>query len=234
VKRSSLPTPTQPIVAVLRGPGKISLSFLRVSIPLGASFPTLPHLSSSTASALRAPLSRHQRVVLSPRSHLGICPTADYRIFQVNSVGDLTLENLTARHGNVTSGSGGGILNYGTLTVMNSILSENAASGYGGAITTFQGGTVTVMDSTVITNKAVNPTTGGGWGGGISNYNGTLLVMRSTISGNTANDLGGGIHNREGSLTITDTTLSYNSSRTGGGIYNFVNDTLNINRSSTF
>ena len=60
-------------------------------------------------------------------------------------------------------------------------------------------------------------------GGAIYNT-GTLTIVDSTLSGNTA-PLGGGIRN-SGSLTLTNSTLSGNHADIGGGINN--NGTLNI------
>jgi CSLREA domain-containing protein len=55
-------------------------------------------------------------------------------------------------------------------------------------------------------------------GGGIYNDGGTLTIISSTISGNSALT-GGGIHNREGILTISGSTISGNSAGLGGGVF---------------
>ena len=57
-----------------------------------------------------------------------------------------------------------------------------------------------------------------GTGGGIYNDGGTLTIISSTISGNSALT-GGGIHNREGILTVNDSTISGNSAGFGGGVF---------------
>jgi hypothetical protein len=60
--------------------------------------------------------------------------------------------------------------------------------------------------------------------GGINN-NGTLTLINSTVSGNSADygDLayGGGVTNYEGTLTLINSTVSGNSAARGGGIYNY-------------
>jgi hypothetical protein len=143
-------------------------------------------------------------------------------------------------------GRGGGLYNGGTLTVNNSTLSGNTASGDSVYYGTFGGGiensgTLTVSNSTLSGNTA-----SGNWGyigtfgGGIEN-SGTLTVSNSTLSGNTASgyygSFGGGISNA-GTLTVTDSTLAANTAnRVGGGIYNsgtlpvtLTNVTLTANR----
>jgi hypothetical protein len=85
---------------------------------------------------------------------------------------------------------GGGIFNDGTLTVTNSTISDNSATGFG--------------------NNG---------GGGIFN-DGTLMVTNSTISGNSSSNLGGGIKTSGGSqggtLTVTNSTISGNSAHGSG------------------
>ena len=56
-------------------------------------------------------------------------------------------------------------------------------------------------------------------GGGIYNNYGTLTIIASTISYNSASH-GGGIYNNYGTLTTTASIISYNSAAYGGGIGN--------------
>jgi hypothetical protein len=60
-------------------------------------------------------------------------------------------------------------------------------------------------------------------GGGILNSRGTIVLSRTTITGNTA-DNGAGISNDSGRVTISDTLIQNNTTRAGGGggggIYN--------------
>lgn len=71
-----------------------------------------------------------------------------------------------------------------------------------------------------------------GAGGGIVNDGGTLTVVDSTISGNTAGFNGGGIFNNAiATLTVTNSTISGNTAGTdGGGISNI--GTLTVNNST--
>jgi hypothetical protein len=135
----------------------------------------------------------------------------------IYNYGTLTIANTTI-FGNTATSSGGGIYNTGTLTVTNSTISENTASSYGGGIYN-NSGTVTVTNSTISGNIAY-------YGGGIYNT-GTLTVTNSTISENTASSYGGGIYNT-GTSTVTNCTIYENTaSYYGGGIYNY-SGTLNL------
>jgi hypothetical protein len=86
-------------------------------------------------------------------------------------------------------GQGGGILNFGTLTVSNCTLSGNSvndASVYvceGGAIFNIAG-TVNVSNSTLSGNSA-------GFGGAIYNYSGLIEVTNSVFSGNSPDNIYG-------------------------------------------
>ncbi len=60
-----------------------------------------------------------------------------------------------------------------------------------------------------------------GDGGGINNASGTVTVINSTLSGNSASGAGGGIFNfNSGTVTVTNSTLSGNSASGGGGVFN--------------
>jgi CSLREA domain-containing protein len=110
---------------------------------------------------------------------------------------------------NTSFGDGGGIGNFGTLHISNNVLSGNIGN-TGGAIENY--GTLTVNNSLLSGNSSASA------GGGISNR-GTLTVTSSTLSGNTSIPSGGGISNL-GALSVVSSTLLSNISRAGGGIFN--------------
>jgi len=121
-------------------------------------------------------------------------------VFQVMSMGPVTISDLTIR--NAHGRSGGGIFNggVGTLTIINSALSGNTAD----------------------------------FGGGVYN-GGTLNIVNSTISGNTANTEGAGVYNPV-TLTIINSTFSNNTSQIAGAVFNtgtlvITNSTITNNRS---
>jgi hypothetical protein len=157
--------------------------------------------------------------------------TPDFRIFDITG-GDVTLESLTIRNGNVSgTSSGGGIFNSGTLAVTNSSISGNTAGANGGGIANTNGGTLTVTNSSISGN-----TTGEDGGGIFNNADGAVTVTNSTLSGNTAsNNDGGGIANNSGVVVVTGSMLSGNTSGfDGAGIDNLdeltvINSTLSGN-----
>jgi predicted outer membrane repeat protein len=130
---------------------------------------------------------------------------------------------------------GGGIYNVATnrlttVTITNSTISGNSATGRGGGIFT-QGlggdATLTVSNSTISGNSAA------GNGGGISSgafglehgASSTVVVSNSTLSGNLTASDGGAIYNAAGrygeaSLLVNSCTISGNwATGDGGGIY---------------
>ena len=135
--------------------------------------------------------------------------------------GTLSLTNVAVNN-NTASRFGGGVHNQsGTVTLRNSTVSDNQAEAFGGGL--YNEGTLTIIDSTVNRNAASGSS---GKGGGINNAGGaTLTINNSSISNNTANNVGGGIVNGGGAnttLTVTNSTISGNNSSTsdGGGIFN--------------
>jgi hypothetical protein len=154
--------------------------------------------------------------------------TGEFRIFTVDPGADIVLSGLTIANG-LTPGNelGGGILNGGSLTVLQSAVSGN--SGYtGGGIRNSPGGELTVSSSTVSGNTARFPSGGGEGGAGISNFQGTVDVVNSTVSGNTTAGRGGGIINSVGTapnlsvLTIENSTVAANAGE-GSNLFNSKN-----------
>ncbi len=176
----------------------------------------------------------------------GGCTPVEYRVFEVSSTGDLTVDKITVRHGRCDNScestipyGGAGILNIGTLTVTNSAFSSNSASHGGGVYNT---GVQTVTNSSFAGNLAKNDNVGVffgiGAGGGLYNT-GNLKMTSCSFSNNFSETLdadpfsggfGGGIAN-EGALTLENCSFSDNSVNNlglGGAIYNFYNHTMNI------
>ena len=112
-----------------------------------------------------------------------------------------------------------GIAALGVLQVKHSLIAENEAY-QGGGIVNDAGANMSIVSSTIDANTALTA-------GGINNR-GSLEVLKSTISNNTATGAdastgpGGGLFNT-GSATLTNVTVSGNSAgsgHTGGGIFN--------------
>ena len=152
-----------------------------------------------------------------------------FRIFHVAASGTLTLNELRISLGHIQSNTGGGgIFNLGTLTVTNSIISENIQSGdggFGGGI--FNQGTVDIANSLFVENSGIsNGRAGAVFNSGIAN------ITNSTFSENSAIFSTGGIlNNPTGTMTVTGSTFSGNTSQFGGGI---VNDNILTIINSTF
>jgi LPXTG-site transpeptidase (sortase) family protein len=159
--------------------------------------------------------------------------TPSFRIMEVDTGANLTLNNITISNG--YADDGGGILNFGgTLTITNSTVSNNSAvstdisSAYGGAIFNDSTGTLTIKNSTFTGNSATSLSNSGAIGGAIYNGSGgDLTIINSTFSDNQAIDngsgggTGGAIVNNSSTLTIKNSTFSGNSaSDSNGGIIN--------------
>jgi hypothetical protein len=125
---------------------------------------------------------------------------------------------------------GGGISNYGTLTITNSTINNNRCGVNGGGI--YNNGMLTITNTTVSDNAAVSEYDGKpyGYGGGVSG--GTLMFSNSTLSGNYANVSDGGI--LVGGGTITNSTISGNNGSVsfGGGTLEIGNTILNASAGS--
>jgi CSLREA domain-containing protein len=107
-----------------------------------------------------------------------------FSVFSVNS-GSVAISGLTIANGTGNGGSGGGIINVGTLLLQDSVLSGNHGINTGGGIHNL--GTLTVLRSTIVGNDA-------GFGGGLSNF-GTASLVNTTLSGNSAITSGKAIYN---------------------------------------
>ena len=158
------------------------------------------------------------------------------RVFNVGEFADLTLNNLTVTSGKAVNGDGGGIINYGSLTINDSIISDNTADGggnnpfAGGGGIFNNAGKLLLTNSSVINNKTTNFN-----GGGILNNTGTIEIINSAINNNTASSEGGGIGTFGGTVTVNNSGVNNNKANRSGGILNtglFIisNSTISNNR----
>lgn len=176
------------------------------------------------------------------------------RVIEVPAGRELTLRGLTISNGwahrpdNIPpSQGGGGLHNFGTLTLEDCRVLNNSAD-YGGGIHNQFGGVLTLLRTTVANNQAIDlggctnpPCSGDGGGlfnealatisasrfsdntayggGAIINWYGGLLALKenSVLEGNTAHN-GAAIENGAGGqVTILDSTLTNNSAEFFGG-----------------
>jgi hypothetical protein len=158
------------------------------------------------------------------------------RVFEVAGGVTDSVSGLTVANGRAP-GQGGGVANFGTLTLANVTVSGNLARGsainYGGGI--YNSGTLTMQNSTVTGNVADGATPAtfspdSGWGGGIYNV-GTLTVTNSTVSADTAST-GGGLFNNGGAATVRAGTLSGNTAYGPGGAVSIGGGSVTVNTST--
>ncbi|MFD5792352.1 hypothetical protein ACFWIO_02255 [Streptomyces diastatochromogenes] len=154
--------------------------------------------------------------------------TPTFRLFTVESGGDLTLNSLSVRFGNVPGDSGGGVLVTGggsTLTVNNGSVRDNSA-GTGGGIRLRTGASATLSNAVVSGNTAT------GSGGGISHAGASLTVDYSRIQGNTSGLEGGGLRTTApavATLSVSQVTgNTANGPLQGGGIYEGTGSTVSV------
>jgi hypothetical protein len=144
--------------------------------------------------------------------------------------GTLTIlkSTLSGNRGGGVVPEGGGIYNGGTLTIIASTLSGNSAT-FGGGIQNNRSGTLTIIDSTLSQNRVVAPAPLPGGGGAAIDTNGALTIINSTISGNSGAAFGGGIDAENGRVVIRSSTISDNTADgDGGGILAYSTARINI------
>jgi hypothetical protein len=171
----------------------------------------------------------------------GISATAAYF-----SIYNFIIENGFAALSN-RSGDGGGIWTFNSgISLFNSIVRNNHATGDGGGIS----GTVTI-NKTLIENNTADEN-GGGLSDSVTSYSSTIKNNHATYGGglyiidkdskitntlitkNTASQQGGGIYFNNPGGTINNTTIIENSSsQDGGGVHtsNFTPNTVDITNS---
>jgi beta-glucanase (GH16 family) len=201
-----------------------------------------PELAGQTITLLSGPLTLGKNVTIDASATTGLTISGNNadRVFIVNSGTTATVKNLT-----VTEGYGwdlaGGILNNGTLNLINCTVTNNFVdTGYfdpntdfwkgGGGIYNGDGATLNLVDSTVSSNST-NLVDGGGIYGFKGSY---ATITNSTISGNIAGNTGGAIRSL-GNMTITDSIIDSNTATGwhGGAIFQTDGDVTITNSTIT-
>jgi len=243
-----LPDPT--IVTNLRDDGVGSLRWALANAPPGS---TITFDASLRGTILRPSLEARDLLInrnLTIRGPgagiLAISAGEAGRALGVSKGVFATISNLTIKGSGPVGGGypeGGGIQNWGTLTLINSTVSGNTDIQGGGIDNE---GTLTLINSTVSSNSSSNEiAAAGGILNGAFNANAQATLINSTISGNTAladdtvgTGYAGGIEN-DATLTLINSTVSGNSASTAaGGIENnatltLINSTVSGNSAST-
>ena len=202
---------------------------------------SLPAGSVITLTSEELVLDKNLTISGPGANALAVSGNIQRRVLRVASGVTASISGLTIRDGsilapglssNINDGNGGGILNAGTLTLMNCTVTNNSVmgsttpvgDGNGGGID--NSGSLTLTSCTVSNNRAVGGTAfldaGFSRGGGINNRAGAILaVTNSTLSGNEARGgrsnqggarpgAGGAIYNA-GTLTLAGSTLTGNA-----------------------
>lgn len=164
------------------------------------------------------------------------------RVFHIEALSQtVVLDGLTITGGKTPNanydhcGGGGIFVSNTSLTLRNSLVTENTTGYHAGANNTDQGcfgggiyregsGVVTIEDSTIRGNTAgTGNNQQGGYGGGLYNYNGTTIIRNSTLNDNASGEgtagysdgQGGGIYVKGGGVTVQNSTISGNTAGTG-------------------
>jgi hypothetical protein len=196
-----------------------------ILLPAGST-QTLTEVNNSTYGPTGLPVISSVITIAGQGSTIARDPEApEFRLMAVDSLGNLTLQETTVSGGLSSTYNGGGVANYGTLTVMHSTIASNTAVSYcpyeigcyggrGGGV--HSSGPLTVTTSTITGNVAA-------YGGGVHS-SGPLTVTTSTITGNTTYGRvliagGGGVYS-SGPCTVTTSTIMGNAASYGGGVVN--------------
>lgn len=120
------------------------------------------------------------------------------RVFDIQAGANVRISGVTIRNG--TARNGGGVRNFGTLVLEDSVVEENVAEG--------------AFDSV---------------GGGIAIGSGATLTLDGvTVRNNTSEDHGGGLYSSDSTVTITDSIFENNSTEMDGGGISVFNGSLNM------
>jgi large repetitive protein len=142
----------------------------------------------------------------------------EWQDFVVSS--DAMIENLTVTAGYtaVAPQGGGGILNTGTLTLLNcNIVGNTAAGSSGGGVNNYDH-TLTMMNCNVSNNSADASEGGGGGIAADTIVGNSVTLLNTTISDNTA-AVGGGLWLNAVAQVTNCTIVDNAASQIGGGIY---------------
>jgi hypothetical protein len=133
---------------------------------------------------------------------------ASSNVFIVDN-GSVGIDALTLTNGSNSDNAqgGGGVDNFGTLTLSNDVLSGDDAINGGGLL---NWGDVSLSNDTFTNDN-------GSFGGGGVYNNGSVTLDDDTFTNDTAGDFGGGIANYSTITTLTDDTLSHDSAGADGG-----------------
>ena len=190
-------------LADLTLPGAVSLAnqFADSAITFDPTVFASAQTITLTSGQLELSNTSGTETIMGPAAGVTVSGGGTSRVFQIDSGVTASISGLTVTGGKA-SGSGGGLLNSGSLTLTGCTVSGNTASAnntanggtakaFGGGLSS-SGGSLTLTGCTVSDNKAsaysnaFNSGTAEAYGGGLGASGGTVTLTGCTVSGNTA------------------------------------------------
>ncbi|KZX11155.1 beta strand repeat-containing protein [Methanobrevibacter curvatus] len=147
-------------------------------------------------------INHNLKIVGQSKNNVILDAQGKNRFFDISSGVNVTLINLTFKNGYKNGDNGGAIYNNGTLSVIDSIFTNNSANGSGGAIYNY--GNFNAIGSIFTNNHAYN-----GSGGAINIFHGYLNVNSSIFTNNFASGSGGAIYIYEYDVYVPRITVIY-------------------------
>ncbi len=225
VRRTPFPPPTELVVTNLDDSGPGSLREALSLIADGGTITFDPGLAGATLVLTSGQLEIDSSVTVDAAAAAPVTISAGgaSRVVQIEAGAVVAMNDLIIRDG-AAAPQGGGILNYGNLSLDQVVVTDNVENsggpaGFdlgGGGIYNGDSAVLNLTDSTVSNNTTLNQPGGGVYG----LFNSTINITRSTVSGNVGGDVAGGLRSL-GNSTVINSTFSGNTSTAwhGGGIF---------------
>jgi beta-glucanase (GH16 family) len=225
VRRIPVPPPTELVVTNLDNDGPGSLREALALIADGGTITFDPGLAGGTLALTSGQLTIDSSVTIdaSGAAPVTISAGSASRVLQVEPGTVVAISDVVIRDG-VAAPQGGGILNYGELSLDRVVVTDNTENSAGpasfdlggGGIYNGDGSVLNLTDSTVSDNSTASQPGGGIFGF----FNSTINITNSAIIGNVAGDVAGGLRTL-GDVNIIGSTISGNTSTAwhGGGIF---------------